>query len=656
LLDSIYQLGRVQKDDDISSLLSSTSAKHVICLIFEKKKRSMKYKKIELNEVKKENEVWYLYKRDTSNKAPGLFLTGQISFKDIKKIRNILQKDPKGINRSEIVDFTARRIFSFANGLLINDKTLFDTLSDDRGKEIKGIVKKFNSETDRIKISRGVLREIASHEPETILLTTMICESHDSQPKYVGQIKDYVEFFKKGVYRKKTFQKGLRLKKIVSSEETYEEYLVCSVCNKTALIGVFHESPLPFYFTDKPLFFPDADLKQTRKGFPLCDDCYLQIQKGVKFIGDNLSYRIPFKGSELNFWLVPHLDNKQRLISFKNQLGNKNLTLNLLKELCSTLKAISMHDLRQIKNIESFLSFSALFYSINGWMRVINYVQGIYPYQLRRLFEVKDIVEKKYPYRIISDKFEEETVFFVGFPLLIEFFKNIRPKRRKKGDETGKKGWQNQVIIILEKMFTGKQIPIEELIKNINIKTQSVALRSFDLMLASKTVLMGMMLLEYLISLNGTQINGLPLSEEGNHQDNQLTGDIKHIQKFIDSHNNILIDGNTRAIFATGICVGILLEVQNDRYKKIAPFWNRLNRLEIDAQRIKEFPCEVKSKLAMYNARKYDHIISYLQANEISKLDIILSNSTINREDLNLIFTIGLSFGYLLKNEIFKRG
>ena len=113
--------------------------------------------------------------------------------------------------------------------------------------------------------------------------------------------------------------------------------------------------------------------------------------------------------------------------------------------------------------------------------------------------------------------------------------------------------------------------------------------------------------------------------------------EIENIQKFIDSHTNILSDDTTRAIFATGVCVGILLEVQEQLYGKVAPFWNRLNRLNLDLERVRELIPEVKSKLSMYHERRYDTVMNYLSVNEISKINW---SSTIHKENINFIFTV----------------
>jgi CRISPR-associated Csh1 family protein len=613
LLDSIYQLGLVQDGDNLASLLTPISVRHVIGIIFENRdgNRKVKYQKSELREFS--SPLWYLFRRDFSGR-PGLFLTGNISRQDIDRMKKIIS-GPSDINRPEVQKFVRDKILWFPHGKLVTNDNLLNSLNEYRRNELSEIFNEFQRSGQ--KIAKDVLRILTKDEPERTLVAIMIKSNNDS-PQFVGQIQEYKEFFKKGVLSKK-------------DEAT--EQLTCSICNKKDFIQTFIEKPLPFYVADKPMFFPDADLKETRKGFPLCNNCYLETQKGFRFIEDKLNYSISsIKSgkSEINFWLIPHLNDYELMRQFKNDLGNKNLYLNSLKNLCSTLGTISKSDHHERATIKSFLRFSALFYTLDSHalVRVINYIQGIYPSQLQKLFEIKDKIDQTYPFRIISKRFKQEN-FFVGFPMFVFFYKGISPQ------------WQGQLISMLEKIFTGQQIPVDEVIRNINIKIRELSLISLDLKSLSQTVILGIMLLEFLINLNGIERN-----EKLTQNPPGITKEVENIQKFIDNHTNILTDDNTRAIFATGVCVGILLEVQEQLYGKAAPFWNRLNRLNLDLERVREFLPEVKSKLSMYRERKYDTVMNYLNINEISKISW---SSSIPKENINFIFTVGLSYGYMLK-------
>jgi CRISPR-associated Csh1 family protein len=620
LLDSIYQLGLVQEgDDNLSSLLTRVSARHVIGIIFENiDSNKIKYQKSELGEFS--SPLWYLYRRDFSGR-PGLFLTGNISRQDMEKIKKIVSHS-RNLERPEVQKFVRDKILWFPHGKLVTNDSLLNSLNEYRRNELSEIFREFHERGQEI--SKDVLKILAKDEPERTLLTIMIQKSGNRSPQFVGQIQEYKKFFKRGVLSKK---------------DEAAEQLTCSVCNRKEFIQTFVEKPLPFYVADKPMFFPDANPKQSRKGFPLCDKCYLETQKGIRFIEDKLNYSISSiqsNKSEINFWLIPHLNDYELIRQFKNDLDkNKNLYLNSLKDLCSTLRTIAKHDHHERATTESFLRFSALFYTFDSHalVRVINYIQGIYPSQLQKIFEVKDKIDQTYPFQIISKRYKQGN-FFVGFPILVLFYKDTSPQ------------WQSQIISMLEKIFTGQQIPVDEVIRNINIKIRELSLASFDLKSLSQTVTLGLMLLEFLINLNGIERD-----ERLSQNPASTIREVEDIQKFIDSHTNILSDDTTRAIFATGICVGILLEVQQQLYDKAAPFWNRLNRLNLDLERVKELFPEVKSKLSMYHEKGYDTIINYLSVNEISKINW---SSTISKENINFIFTVGLSYGYMLKRGYLK--
>ena len=628
MLDSFYQLGKIQTDTIASLLSPISSIKHVIGIIFRvdnnNTNNKISYESVNLYEFA--NNELYLWKRDYSGR-PGLFLTGKISPDDIKKVKTVYQKsnDP---NNKFVQKFIRNKILWFPNGKIVTNKKILRNMDADIKKELFGILEEFKKNN---KISMDVLHILTNDEPERVLLTVMIKRDESSIPLFVGEIDSYVELFKQGVLSKKL---GL----ITEAQ--------CCICNNKRPIGSFNEKSLPFYVGNKAMHFPSADPLQEYKSFPLCDYCFLDIQKGLFFIQEKLDFHIPSinsNKSNLSFWLISHLNESELLIAFKNDLENKNLYLNSLKDLCSTLKIISKRDSheRERESIEAFLRFSGLFYNTddNGHMRVISYIQGIYPTRLQELFEFKEKIEKKYPFSVLSQKINN---MLIGFPLLVFFYEGIRSQ------------WKNAVISILEKMFKAEHIDIEEIINTLLYKIRELyndakKTKNFSFDYLSKTIFQGLMLLEYIISLNKQRVDMIDEVDDSITQPTPIIKDIESIQKFISSHNNILTRPIERAIFGIGICTGILLEIQSQRYKKTAPFWNRINRFDLDINKIISLFNEIKSKLVMYGEHNYDTVINYLGVNEIISLLDLSSSQNISREKINFIFSIGLSYGYMLK-------
>jgi hypothetical protein len=268
-------------------------------IIFRNKGGRVKYDKAKLFGIKPASITLssFLFKRDFSGR-PGLFLTGNISRGDIDKITQITKASKNIHSNPDIQKFVKDKILWFPRGKLVSNRILFNTLKDQRKKELSGIFDQF--EKNSKKIAGDVIKILTKDLPERTLLTIMVHKYGDKEAKFVGQIREYSEFFRRG---------GI-IKKIHTDEE-----LTCSVCNRKKLIGTFTEKPLPFYIADKPMFFQNADPRHPARSFPVCDNCYLELHKGIQFIQNKLDYRLSsvqsIQKSEINFWLIPHLNDNE---------------------------------------------------------------------------------------------------------------------------------------------------------------------------------------------------------------------------------------------------------------------------------------------------------------------------------------------------------
>ena len=522
----------------------------------------------------------YLYQEDPSGK-PGLFLTGNIPLQDVKNL-----SDPT--THSE---FSGKKILWFSHGKLVIDPELYQTLSDQRQWEPKNIFKEL--EDKREQISRDVIDILTHNLPQHILLTIMIGQ------QFVGQIQEYVDFFNKGVLNKK----GI------------EERLVCNVCNKLSLIAPYTERSLPFFFSDKIHFFDNGNITRS---FPVCEDCYQSLQNGIKFVNNKLNYNISSakliqpKGQKkkqkstvrnIKFWLIPFVNNLEIIERFKHQLASHNKQLyylDSLKDLCNSLKLIQTYDFDEQQDyVDAFLRFSALFYYNDnkaGLMRPLNYVPDIYPPQLRKLLEVKQRIDNRYPFPQIK-KYR----LFVGFPLLVACYKDITPR------------WNIQVIAILNKLFTGQQVATDQIIQNINLRIHETLRYSKDIQILSRIALSGLMLLEYIITLNNTDDKSIPRSSVIMLKIS--TYEIEHTERFIENHKSVLSDETKQGIFAAGISVAMLLDFQERKYNKTAPFWDTLSRLNLNLQKVYSLIPKVKRLFGAYKSRDHDTFINYLAQN-----------------------------------------
>ena len=419
MLDSIYRIGKAQKSESVFA--DNPRVEYVIGILFVKKGNTVKYDKIEISEF--QNKSLYLYKRDPSGK-PGLFLSGVIQTNDIKS----LIKPPIDKSEKEIAqDFTEKKIMWFQKGKLLKHKS---NLSLERRDELDHILSELALNKNRI--SHEIILKLKELKPQKYLIT--IKPPSNGTSTFVGNIREYKLFFEKGALNKNT---------------SNVQKMLCSVCNEQKIIEAFTERPLPFYFADKATYFPHINESQKNKGFPLCDQCYIELQKGWKYIDNSFNYNITLsdtKSAGIKFWLIPHLQKIDQLKKLEKDQQNKSLYLKELRDLLSNIKRITEYDTGS-DDIHSFLRFSSLFYGIDdrGNMRVTNYVSGILPKYLYRLFDTKMSIEKKFPYVDLSKRNKKFDLIF-GFPILVDFFEDATPQ------------WRDQVVGLLENMFTGKKI------------------------------------------------------------------------------------------------------------------------------------------------------------------------------------------------------
>ena len=423
------------------------------------------------------------------------------------------------------------------------------------------------------------------------------------------------------------------------------------------MIHAYAETPLPYFFSDKPHFFDMADYNNIARGFPICQNCYIDIELGAIFLDDRLDYNISalqldekkrklkLSVSGIKFWLVPTLNNYGILRKFKDRLGGKRTYyIESLKEMCNSLESIQEIDVDTKEEVaEAFLRFSALFYSFdkNGKMRVLHVVHGIYPPQLRKLLQIKDKIDNLYPFKHIVERDEEANSSF-GLPLLLLFYKGINAQ------------WSTDVMEILNKMFTGKRISAKQIIKNINLRIRSVTRVSKDMHVISRIVFDGLMLLEYVSELN----NGSAREKAPNIAMSDVsTYQTRCVQRFIESHKSLMVARNEYGVYGAGIAVAVFIDVQEDKYQKTAPYWNKISRLNLDLHKVINLIPDVRKGLAIYQRGK--GTLSQKARNLEALVDYLIEAYPIDHKEylqndiVNYYFILGVSLGLrIMKNEL----
>ena len=629
LITAIAALGRaLSGKTDSEAWLDHTNAKIVLALRFSLETNEANYIDIDIEEKKDDN--LYLYRRDLTGK-PGLFLTGRITRFDLQTLQkqlNLLKKDEKDKEtRKSIDDILRRKLDWFSKGSIITDNNLLAMLGKNSRVILESIIKEMEKESKQI--HSDFLKKVKNIEPEEMLVTVKLVRG--SKEYHIGEFPDFVEIFKRASIRTK--QSGMA---------------TCSVCNKRGDMAKFSHPALPFVTLDKPSYIPYGDPEQAFKVFPLCVDCYTDLRNGTKFVEQNLDYSVSSiqgRKGEVNFWLIPVIENPGLTMSFMRDLGKSGtrvagkgsaqlLYLSNLRDMCSTMGVITALAAEDFDSRDSYMTFAALFYTKDkqGHMRLISRSEGIYPKRLRYVTCIKQTVDSMYPFTVVGTRF--------GFPLLRECLASPRA-----GSRSVSEGWYKDLASTLGDIFTGRPLNKQLVYQAAIRRIQDVVRKQTNLSVIMDTSFKALSLIEYVEHLDPSETEekaSMDISRESVKNDAVL-----QVKSFLDTHSKLLMNETLRAVCAAGIATGILLEVQKTTRKSM-PFWGRLNRLDMDIERIRQLFPEILNKLHEYDFHTYDELLAYLGSQEISGLNL---QQDPPKDLINLAFAVGISQGYLIVHQ-----
>ena len=628
MIIAIARLGRALPAESVlGALVDQTNAKNILALKFAVQGKRARYAGLEFEE--KRGDELYLYRRDRAGRGLGLFLTGRIKKFDLLDLQRLRKKQTKEADEAVNV-FLERKLDWIPVGPIVTDEHFLSMMKKPSRNTLESLLHEYGLRKE--KIHRDFLRKIETHDPEELLVTVKLVQG--SKERFIGELSDYVAIFREAVT-------GLRDELDKAEKQKHISPLRCAVCNKAAVSAKFSQPALPFFTTDKPGFIPSGERSDDYKVFPLCKGCFVDLQQGRSFIQQNLNFAITSvdgKRAEVRFWLIPTLDDPQRSIDYLKDIANaasagppatRFLYLRNLGDMCRSMNVLSHpNDVAEPSEKSEFLTFTALFYvyDTQGHMRTILRAEGIYPKHLRFIAEVKKKVD--------SLPYDSQAIRF-GFPLLREFL--VAPKFE---------GWYKDLASTLANILTGTPVNKTLIYRAVGTKILDNARQTGSLRSVAELTLKALNLVEYIEHLGPNEFQGNFMSSQSMIPSSSKQ--VRRVKAFLDGHSTLVRDETLRAVCATGIATGILLQVQFERTKGNMPFWARLNRLEMDLDRIRQLFPQILNKLHEYDTHTYDELLSYLGSSEISRLG---TTDAANKDLLNLVFSIGLSEGYFIVRE-----
>ena len=284
-------------------------------------------------------------------------------------------------------------------------------LTDEQKVFIKSVYNELNSNSETI--IQEIKRMSENFINDGIVLSPVFLE--DGKQKFIGDF----DFFSKFI----TDESKIDYKYSKTFKEfSFSENELCSICKikKPEVFGFF--TSLKFYNVDKPgMVTGGFDQSKSWKNYPICLDCALDVELGIKMMEKNLSFG--FYG--LRYYLIPKITNKKGKEDIIEEITTykKTQRINDKDRLRITNAEDDVFDLLQEQ--KNNVTFNLLFFDKpqKSVFRILASIEDVLPSRIKQLFETKYFVDNM----IFFKEYKEgEQMFRFNFGVLRTFFPNSK--------------------------------------------------------------------------------------------------------------------------------------------------------------------------------------------------------------------------------------
>ncbi|WP_181305989.1 TIGR02556 family CRISPR-associated protein [Rufibacter sp. XAAS-G3-1] len=432
---------------------------------------------------------------------------------------------------------------------------------------------------------------------------------------------------------------------ISGSQDKSEKYSVksegknnlCSICYqiKNTLHGF--ASPFKYATVDKPgMVSGFFEQKNNWKNYPICTDCSLKFELGKTFITNNLNSN--FYGK--SYYIIPKtilstdtnaLDKAiKMLLSHKFESASKGSQIKRSEERFGEL----------IANEKNFFNLNLLFYEEdpkNKAIKIKLLLEEILPSRFRKLYvDIPAIVNSSPLYlKAFIIKKEAHDLRF-SFGILKTFF-------------------EEDFYNLIQKVFLGQPLSKEVLFNKFMqvIRQNYSKIQSSDGYVENTylTILKAHLTLKYFQHLGIISFNDKYIFMEKDNtevKEKKESFDLEKLKAFIVQNKGFLDENYKVGVFAVGIMVRLLLNIQN-RSLSNTPFEKKLRGYNLSADLLKSIYIETLSKLSQYQG-----FYAYGNLREFVDEYFILNSHLLNKisnNELSFYFVAGLEFGNKFKSK-----
>lgn len=386
-------------------------------------------------------------------------------------------------------------------------------------------------------------------------------------------------------------------------------YGVCSICGLTDKEVSARTEVFKFDSFDKPGFIAGGfDSTLTWKNFPVCLECKQYLEVGRKFIENNLNFK--FYG--LSYYLIPRLlvVNMYVLKEILDILSDTSKKINLKDRIKKRITNDEDEILEYLSEEKDVLTLNFLFLQRQqSAERILLLIEDVFPSRIRKIFEVKDYVDK-----VFDNK--ADTPFTFG--TIRTFF--------SKSDERKKDSDLNKYFLeIIDSIFKGRKLDFTFLVNFYMMVIRKEFINDGYFNFRIKDALMNTIFFEKL---------GLITFEEVENMEESIFGSI------FTRYGKSFSTPAKRGVFLLGALTQLLLNKQWS-YRNAKPFIKKLKGLKMDEKDIKALLPDVQAKLEEYDSfDKGKRLI----ASEIAKYILSAGDRWgISNNEINFYFACGMN-------------
>ena len=461
------------------------------------------------------------------------------------------------------------------------------------------------------------------------------------QLKVGGETKHLEDF---EVFRRQILNSGVEGKKEKYGVRSFAADEVCAVCLEKQPEVMGFASPFKFATVDKPgMVAGFFDQRANWKNYPVCADCALDFELGQKYVAENL--RKIFYG--LSYFMIPKPIVPGDMKSLRKAI--KLLEGIDYREAVSKGSTITRREdyvMQQLGGSDNTFSLSLLFFEENMTTKAMSIklmLEEILPSRFRRLFIDAPARVNAYTWYqgLPTGKAKGDTYDLrFSFGLIKEFFSDDfygMIQRVFKGEAISASYLWGRFMAVIRNYYT------EDKLSYVTILKAHLLLHYF-----SELGLMYVSSDQFINLMAETQETAT-----ADKKPQKRSFDREKLEAFIQENPGFFDEPYKQGVFAVGILVRLLLNVQYRTMNGNTPFAKKLKGLNLNRDSLMAIYVEALNKLSQYKFQDSNFFISVyaglrdfindhfsLQVHEMAR---------ISNNELSFYFVAGLEMGTKFK-------